>query len=83
MSSLHEKIKNNEWRNSCGLQKNRVVFIPDSCADNIFSVKQLIEKTKAFNTELHIVFIDLRKAYDSVSVNNLWKAMENHGVDNT
>lgn len=42
-----------------------------SCIDNIFCIKQLMEKTIAYGRELHIIFIDLKKAYDSVPVNKL------------
>ena len=32
-----------------------------SCIDNVFCLKQMIEKTLAHNSELHIAFIDLKK----------------------
>lgn len=51
-----------------------------SCIDNIFCLKQLAEKTIAHGRELHIVFIDLRKAYDSVPVEKLWDALKDKGV---
>lgn len=37
-----------------------------SCTDNIIFMKQLIEKTIAFNAKMHIIFEYLRKANDSV-----------------
>ena len=36
----------------------------------------MIEKKKATNRELHLLFIDLTKAYDSVPLNKLWEVLE-------
>ena len=46
-----------------------------SCVDNLFTLQQLIEKTKSVDQELHITFIDLTKAYDNVPRSNLWQAL--------
>jgi hypothetical protein len=43
-----------------GFQPNR------STIDNIFIVRQIIEKCREFNIELHNIFIDYTKAFDSV-----------------
>lgn len=40
-----------------------------SCNDNIFCLKQLIEKRS--NQETHLMFIDLHKAYDTVPVKKM------------
>ena len=37
-----------------------------SCVENTFTIKQLAEKMLARGMELHVGFIDLRKAFDSV-----------------
>jgi len=34
--------------------------------DLIFIVRQLIQKTWEFNKEMHILFVDFQKAYDSI-----------------
>ena len=44
----------------CGFRKGR------SCADMIFTVCQLVEKSWEHNFKVFLTFIDLKKAYDSV-----------------
>lgn len=51
-----------------------------SCTDNIFSIRQVTDKRLAHNLETHLVFIDLRKAYDTVPLNKLWMAMQKQDV---
>lgn len=48
-----------------------------SCTDQIYTVQQFLQKKKAKNKEIHLAFIDLKQAYDSVPRSGLWKAM-NH-----
>jgi hypothetical protein len=47
-----------------------------SCIDNIFCITQMIEKKKVINRELHLLFIDLTKAYDSIQLNKLWETLD-------
>lgn len=51
-----------------------------SCMDNIFCLKQLMEKKISTGRELHLLFIDLAKAYDNVPIQRLWKALENTNI---
>jgi len=44
----------------CGFHCNR------GCNDMIFCARQLIEKAIEHNTKAFLLFVDLRKAYDSV-----------------
>ena len=44
----------------CGFRRDRV------CVDMIYCTRQLMERTKEHNTKLFMLFVDLRKAYDSV-----------------
>ena len=46
----------------CGFRRGR------SCSDMIFSVRQMIEKTIEHQAKSFFIFIDLKKAYDSVPV---------------
>ena len=41
--------------------------------DVIFCVKQLVGKANEHNTELYMLFVDLKKAYDSIPASNVDK----------
>ncbi|GFR74295.1 calcium uptake protein 1, mitochondrial [Elysia marginata] len=45
------------------------------CTDAIFALRQLCEKTIEYDNELHLIFVDLEKAFDRVDRNKLWKAL--------
>ena len=47
-----------------------------SCIDNTLSITQMIKK-KCTNSELHLLIIDLTKAYDSVPLNKSWETRIN------
>ena len=50
----------------CGFHCNR------GCNDMIFCERQLIEKAVEHNTKAFLLFVDLRKAYDSVPREAMW-----------
>lgn len=52
-----------------------------SCTDNIFTLRNLAEKYISKGRELHLTFIDLRKAFDSVPLQKLWTTLEEQGVN--
>ena len=53
-----------------------------SCIDNIFPLTQIIEKKMATNNEqLHLLFVDLTKAYDTVPIKKLWEVMSTTSVN--
>lgn len=54
-----------------------------SCTDNIFCLKQIIEKKTARNQEVHITFIDLQKAYDTVPLMKLWETLQESNINYT
>ena len=58
----------------CGFRKGR------GCSDMTFVVRQLAEKATEHRTQQFLVFVDLRKAYDSVPRDALWMAMKKLGV---
>ena len=50
------------------------------CVDMIFCVCQLVEKAIEHNTKIFLLFVDLRKAYDSVPRHGLWCALRKYGI---
>ena len=58
----------------CGFRKRR------GCSDMIFTVRQLVEKSWEHRAKSFLVFIDLKKAYDSVPREALWMALSKLGV---
>ena len=52
-----------------------------SCVDHIFTLRQILEKAKTKEKEIHMIFIDLQKAYDTVPRKLLYKALREAGID--
>ena len=50
------------------------------CAGMIFVARQLVEKVREHGESLYVLFVDLRKAYDSVPRQALWKVLKRYGV---
>ena len=51
-----------------------------SCADHINTIRIIIEQCAAFKIDLHLLFIDFEKAFDSVRRDCLWAALRRRGV---
>ena len=49
----------------------------------IFCARQLMEKAREHNTTLYLLFIDLRKAYDSIPREALWQVLRKYGIPPT
>ena len=61
-------------KSQCGFRRGR------GCNDMIFVVRQLIEKAFEHQTKQYLIFVDLRKAYDSVPQEAMWVALRKLGV---
>jgi len=53
------------------LEEENGFRIGRSCINNVFTIKQTIEKIREFNLETHIAFLDRVKAFDRVNRNQL------------
>ena len=49
--------------------------------DQIFTLKQIFEKSREYGNDLFSCFIGLEKAYDRVSLDQLWKVLHEFGID--
>jgi hypothetical protein len=57
-----------------GFRKNR------STADHLFTIRQIIQKCNEYGIDVHILFIDFKKAYDSIKHEYIWRALEELGL---
>ena len=57
-----------------GFRRNR------SCADQIATLRIIVEQTSEWNSPLYINFIDYEKAFDSVDRETLWKLLRHYGI---
>ena len=58
----------------CGFRKNR------GTVDMIFAARQIQEKCKEQNMDLYVLFVDLTKAFDTVSRTGLWEILPRIGI---
>ena len=58
----------------CGFQRNR------SATDHVFCIHQMLEKKWEYNEALHQLFIDFKKAYDSVRREVVYNILMEFGV---
>ena len=65
--------EDNTPENQCGIRRNR------STTDMVFVLRQLQEKCREQNKGLYVSFVDLTKAFDTVSRKGMWQIMERLG----
>jgi sorting nexin-29 len=58
----------------CGFRRNR------STIDHIYSIRQILEKKWEYNEAIHQLFIDFKKAYDSVRREVLYNILIEFGI---
>ena len=58
----------------CGFRRGR------GCTDMVFTIRQLTEKAIEHQAKQYLIFVDLKKAYDSVPREALWAALKKFGI---
>jgi hypothetical protein len=60
--------------NQAGFRQGR------SCVDQIFCLRQILQRRHQFNLPTYVAFVDFAAAFDSVDRDSLWKIMSSCGV---
>ena len=78
---IWERIIDRRLREETTIGDEKFGFMPGrGTTDAIFAVRQLMEKHREKQKGLHMVFIDLEKAYDRVPRQEIWRYMREKGV---
>ena len=73
---VYERIIEASLKDRVEISKQQYGFMPGKgTTDAMFALRMLMEKYMEGQRELHCVFVDLEKAYDRVSREELWYCM--------
>jgi hypothetical protein len=76
---LCQRIIEHRLRGVTNVTENQFGFmLGRSTMDVIFLIRQLMEKYRKQKKDMHMIFIDLKKAYNKVSRNVMWWALQKH-----
>ena len=78
---IWEKIIDGQIRDVTSIGADQFGFmLGRSTMDAVFSLRVIMEKYREGQKGLHMVFIDLEKAYDWVTQQEVWRCMGEKGV---
>jgi len=78
---IWEKIIEGRLREETSIGEEQFGFMPGkSTTDATFILRQTMEKHQEKQEGLHVVFIDLEKAYDRVPRQEVWRCLREKGV---
>ena len=76
MKRLENILETEVNKTQAGFRKGRGI------RDHIFNLRNIIEKFREIDEDLHICFIDYSKAFDCVIHKHLWKTLRDMGIHN-
>ena len=76
LNRLSDTIDHYLRKEQAGFRKGR------SCAEHIFTLRQIIEQSNEWRATIYINFIDFAKAFDSINRTALWKILSHYGIPN-
>ena len=74
LERLQKAVDGKLRENQAGFRNNR------SCADQIATLRIIIEQSIEWNSPVYANFIDFEKAFDSVDRETLWRLMSHYGI---
>ena len=78
---LWERVIEQRLHGTTQISTNQFGFMPGrSTTEAIFLIRQVMERFREQKKDLHMVFIDLKKAYDKIPINVMWWALDKHKV---
>lgn len=81
MVRVYHKLLSRRIVSNIRINPRQKAFVPtDGCCENLFLLDALIRDSKRQLKPLCLIFVDISKAFDSVSHNTLLRAMRNHGI---
>ncbi|GJZ57205.1 retrovirus-related pol polyprotein LINE-1 [Tanacetum coccineum] len=78
---LWERVIERRLRRETSVSENQFGFMPGrSSVEAIHLIRSLMKKYRERQRDLHMAFLDLEKAYDSVPRELIWKTLVNKGT---